>query len=119
MTKRKKNDLKLRLLAPQQLPPGSHCCLQVVGYLSVVCLTGVIFVIVTCVLPGCCLCSPKKNDIIIVNIITMISDLCEIVAVIDEVGGVHPVSRSLDVTLLVIEQRQFIQCLANFIRNGL
>lgn len=53
--------LKLRLLAPQQLPPGSHCCLQVVGY------------------------------------------LCEIVAVIDEVGGVHPVSRSLDVTLLMVE----------------
>ena len=51
--------------------------------------------------------------------ITMISDLCEIVAVIDEVGGVHPVSRSLDVTLLVIEQRQFIQCLPNFIRNSL
>ena len=37
-----KKDLKLRLLAPQQLPPGSHCCLQVVGYLSVVCVTCVI-----------------------------------------------------------------------------
>ena len=66
------------------------------------------------------------NDSIIITItmimmitITMISDLCEIVAVIDEVGGVHPVSRSLDVTLLVIEQRQFIQCLPNLIRNSL
>ena len=31
--KGEKKDLKLRLLAPQQLPPGSHCCLQVVGHL--------------------------------------------------------------------------------------
>ena len=37
--KRVKKDLKLRLLAPQQLPPGSHCCLQIVGHLHIVAIS--------------------------------------------------------------------------------
>ena len=46
--------------------------------------------------------------ITITMIITMITDLCEVVAVIDKVGRVHPVSRPLDMGLLVVEQRQYI-----------
>ena len=38
----------------------------------------------------------------------MITDLCEVIAVIDKVGGVHPVSRPLNMGLLVVDQRQYI-----------